>query len=106
MDSATVQSSSDGEDLCPHWHGGTSSRSRSLGDGSHPFPEDLLEDIREILAPGAGRPAEGQPFLLDILHSVALNIQDPDHQFPRDLEQGVPLGVTDPPLALPNIWPS
>ena len=50
--------------------------SLSLGDGSHPFPEDLLEDIREILAPGAGRPAEGQPFFLDILHSLALNIQD------------------------------
>ena len=67
--------------------------------------EDLLEDIREILAPGAGRPAEGQPFFLDILHSLALNIQDPDHQFPRDLEQGFPLRVTDPPLALPGIWP-
>ena len=69
----------------------------SLGEGSHPFPEDLLEDI--------GRPADGQPFFLDILHSVALNIQDPDHQFPRDLEQGVPLGVTDPPLTSPGIWP-
>ena len=34
-------------------------------------------------APGAGRPADGQPFFLDILHSVALNIQDPDYQFPR-----------------------
>ena len=55
--------------------------SLSLGDGSHPFLEDLLEDIREILAPGAGRPAEGQPFFLDILHSRAMN---PDHQFPRD----------------------
>ena len=28
--------------------------SLSLGEGSHPFPEDLLEDIREILAPGPG----------------------------------------------------
>ena len=72
--------------------------SLSLGDGSHPFREDLLEDIREILAPGAGRPAEGQPFFLDILHSLAMNIQD------RDLEQGVPLRVTDPPLVLPGIW--
>ena len=78
---------------------------RELVGGSHPFPEDLLEDIREILAPGAGRPADGQPFFLDILHSVALNIQDPDHQFSRDLEQGVPLGVTDPPLTSPGIWP-
>ena len=59
--------------------------SLSLGKNSHPFPEDLLEDIREILAPGAGRPADGQPFFLDILHSVALNIQDPDHQFPRNI---------------------
>ena len=79
--------------------------SLSLGDGSHPFPEHLLEDIREILVPGAGRPAEGQPFFLDILHSLALNIQDPDHQFLWDLEQGVLLGVTDPPLASPGIWP-
>ena len=71
--------------------------SLSLGEGSHPFPEDLLEDIKEILAPA------GQPFFLDILHSVALNIQDPNYQFPRDLEQGVPL--TDPPLTSPGIWP-
>ena len=34
-----------------------------------------------------------------------LNIQDPDYQFPRDLEQGVPLRVTDPPLTSPGIWP-
>ena len=58
----------------------------SLGEGSHPFPEDLLEDIREILAPG--RAADGQPFFLDILHSVALNIQDPDHQFPGTWSKG------------------
>ena len=25
----------------------------SLGDGSHPFPEDLLKDIREILVPAS-----------------------------------------------------
>ena len=40
-----------------------------------------------------------------VLTSPALNIQDPDHQFPRDLEQGVPLQVTDPPLTSPGIWP-
>ena len=45
VDSATVQSSSDGgQDLCPHV---------AMGDGPHPFLEDLLEDIR---APKAGRP--------------------------------------------------
>ena len=100
MDPATVQSSSaGGQDLCPHFAVGDKlQKSLSLGDGSHPFPEDLLEDIRA----GAGRPADGQPFFL---HSVALNIQDSDHQFPRDLERGVPLGVTDPPLTLPGIWP-
>ena len=53
----------------------------SLGDGSHPFRISV-----------------------DKRHSVALNIQDPD-QFCRDLEQGVPLGVTDPPLTSPGIWP-
>ena len=35
--------------------------SLSLGEGSHPFPEDLLKDIREILAPGA---TSGRPTLL------------------------------------------
>ena len=77
--------------------------SLSLGDGSHPLgPAGGYQGD-----PGAGgRPtAEGQPFFLDILHSVALNLQDPDHQFPRDLEQGVPLRFTDPPLASPGIWP-
>ena len=34
---------------------------------------------------------------LDILHSVALNIQDSHHHFFRGLERGVPLRVTDPP---------
>ena len=61
-----------------HRHGDKLQESLSLKNGSHPFPEDLLEDIREILAP-------------------------PDHQFPQHLEQGVPLRVTDPPLALPGI---
>ena len=52
----------------PHWPWGDKlQESLSLADGSHPFPEDLLEDIREILR--AGRPATS---------SVALNIQDPD----------------------------
>ena len=78
--------------------------SLSLGDGSHPFPEDLLEDIREILAPGAGRPA-GPTLLPGHLAQPGAEHSGPHHQFPRDLEQGVPLKITDPPLALPGIWP-
>ena len=86
-------------------HGGTNSRSRSRWGTGHTPSRIMLEDIREILAPGAGRPGEGQPFFLDILHSLALNIQDPDHQFPRDLKGSHLRGVTDPPLASPRIAP-
>ena len=94
---ATVQSSSDGgQDLCPHFAmGGQAPKFALVGGRGTSLPEGPAGGYREILAPGAGRPAEGQPFFLDILRSV----------FPRDLEQGVPLRVTDPPLASPGIWP-
>ena len=51
VDSAIVQSSSaGGQDLCPHVAMGDKlQESLSLGDGSHPFLEEL-EDMREILA--------------------------------------------------------
>ena len=40
------------------------------------------------------------------VQSSSAGSQDPPPpQFPRDLEQGVPLGVTDPPLTSPGMWP-
>ena len=60
------KSSDGGQDLCPHVAVGGQTPGVALVGG-------------RVLAPGAGRPAEGQPFFLDILHSLALNIQDPDH---------------------------
>ena len=88
VDSAIVQSSSaGGQDLCSHVAMGGQTPGVALVGGR-------VEDIREI----RGR----RPFFLDILHSLAMNIQDPD-QFPRDLEQGVPLGSRTHPLVLPGI---
>ena len=67
--------------------------SLSVGEGSHPFLEDLLHSIRDP-CPEKGGPAEGQTFHLDVLHSLAADIQDPDFQFPLELCRGVPLKVS------------
>ena len=66
-------------------HGGTSSRSRSPWGRGH----------RRTYWRTSGRFwPDGQPFFLDILHSVALNIQDPDHQSPRPGARGPAAGHT------------
>ena len=46
----------------------------------------------------------GQPFRLNLLHSIALAIQDKDAQLPTILEQGVPTGAFDP-LPSSKQWP-
>ena len=43
--------------------------------------------------------------LVDLPRGPTGGHQGDSGQFARDLEQGVPLGVTDPPLTLPGIWP-
>ena len=91
MDTATVQSSSaGGQDLCPHFAVGGQAPGVSLvGGWVTSLPGGPSGKYQKDSGPGAGRSADGQPFFLDSV--------DPDHQFPRDLERGVPLGVTDPP---------
>ena len=86
---AVQSSSAGGQDLCPHFAVG----------GQAPGVALVWGWVTSLPGgPAGGHQGDSrQPFFLDILHSVALNIQDPDHQFPRNLEQGVPLGVTDPP---------
>ena len=74
--------------------------SLSLGEGSPPFPEELLEDIRRFWRRG------GRPTLLPgHLAQRASEHSGPRPPVSRDLEQGAPLGVTDPPLTSPGIWP-
>eukprot|EP00438_Fugacium_kawagutii_P007662 Skav232210 [mRNA] locus=scaffold2626:349848:350714:+ [translate_table: standard] len=48
----------------------------------------------------------GQPFHLELLHRLAVAVGDPDSDYPLTLKQGVPLGVTDPTLRSPGIWPT
>ncbi|OLP75956.1 hypothetical protein AK812_SmicGene44177 [Symbiodinium microadriaticum] len=46
----------------------------------------------------------GQPFRLNLLHSIATAIQDKDAQLPTILEEGVPTGAFDP-LPSSKQWP-
>ena len=76
-------------------------------DKHHPFPPDLLEQVRSLV-PGSHRdtPFDGQPFFLDHLRSMAEMAHDPDSQYFEVLKTGVPLGVKEPPLKSPGIWPT
>ena len=48
----------------------------------------------------------GQPFLLDLVSHLASLSGDPDWEFPLTLKEGVPLGVSDPTLTSPGVWPT
>ena len=76
-------------------------------DKHHPFPPDLLEQVRSLV-PGSNQdtPFDGQPFFLDHLRSMAEMAGDPDFQYFEILKTGVPLGVKEPPLKSPGIWPT
>ena len=76
-------------------------------DKHHPFPPDLLAQVRSLV-PGSHRdtPFDGQPFFLDHLRSMAEMANDPDSQYFEVLKTGVPLGVKEPPLKSPGIWPT
>ena len=76
-------------------------------DKHHPFPPDLLAQVRSLV-PGSHRdtPFDGQPFFLDHLRSMAEMANDPDSQYFEVLKNGVPLGVKEPPLKSPGIWPT
>ena len=49
---------------------------------------------------------KGQPFFLDHLRTMAEMANDPDSQYFEVLKNGVPLGVKEPPLKSPGIWPT
>ena len=80
--------------------------SAQCGEKEHPFPEELLNTIRTTLgSPPNAQPPPGQPLFLELIQDLANRSGDPDWAFPTDLSQGVPLGVTTPPLHSPGIWP-
>ena len=73
----------------------------------HPFSDDLLRDVRQILVgPTNETVTPGQPFYLDAIHDVAKQLQDADQDYPLTVKEGVPLGVTTPTLTSPGIWPT
>ena len=65
-------------------------------DKHHPFPPALLSQVRSLV-PGSHQdtPFDGQPLA-----------NDPDSQYFEVLKNGVPLGVREPPLKSPGIWPT
>ena len=67
----------------------------TCGSKQRPYPDPLLEDIRQILHPGHQHiTPDGQPFYLEL-------IGDPDWQYPQILTTYVPLGVSEPTLPSP-----
>ena len=45
-------------------------------------------------------------FLLNLVSHLASLAGDPDWEFPLTLKEGVPLGVSDPTLTSPGVWPT
>ena len=50
--------------------------------------------------------APGQPFYLSVMSHLAALAGDNDADFPKVLEEGVPLGMDSLTLRSPGIWPS
>ena len=81
--------------------------SLASGATTHPFQEADLEELRAILGPRhLHERCPGQPFLLDLVSHLASLSGDPDWEFPLTLKEGVPLGVSDPTLTSPRVWPT
>ena len=77
------------------------------GEKAHPFDESLLSQIRGILGPAHLHGVEsGQPFHLDLISYLAKEAGDPDWQWPLICKHGVPLGVDEPTLDTPGVWPT
>ena len=80
--------------------------SLASGATTHPFQEADLEELRAILGPRhLHERCPGQPFLLDLVSHLASLSGDPDWEFPLTLKE-VPLGVSDPTLTSPRVWPT
>ena len=81
--------------------------SLASGATTHPFQEADLEELRAILGPRhLHERCPGQPFLLDLVSHLASLSGDPDWEFPLTLKEGVCLGVSDPTLTSPGVWPT
>ena len=102
----STQRTGEGQDLCPHFAmGGQAPGVALVGGGVTSLPGGPTRGHQGDSGAG-GRPTSGRPTLLP----GHLAQHGSEHSGPRptvspDLEQGVPLKVTDPPLTSPGIWP-
>ena len=72
-----------------------------------PFPGSRPRQLRAILGPRhLHERCPGQPFLLDLVSHLASLSGDPDWEFPLTLKEGALLGVSDPTLTSPGVWPT
>eukprot|EP00434_Breviolum_minutum_P036841 symbB.v1.2.032656.t1/scaffold3949.1/size47703/6 len=79
----------------------------SCGEKNHPFSDAALRNIRQCLgATPEDGVAEGQPFFLTLISRLAKASGDPDWKYPLTLEEGVPIGVDEPTLTSPGVWPT
>ena len=79
----------------------------SCGEKSHPFSEALLNQIRQCLgSTNEDKVADGQPFYLTLISRLAKQAGDPDWEYPLALQTGVPIGVDEPTLTSPGVWPT
>ena len=86
----------------------------------HPLPTEMSQSLRTTLVnkliqdhvhqgwseKDLCHQAEGQPFYLNLLSAIATLAGDVDRDFPRQIEKGVPLGVTGPVLEDQGVWPT
>ena len=79
----------------------------SCGEKNHPFSDAALRNIRQCLgATPEDGVAEGQPFFLTLISRLAKASGDPDWKYPLTLQEGVPIGVDEPTLTSPGVWPT
>ena len=76
-------------------------------DKAHPFTDKDIRTVQTILDPVNQHTIhEGQPFLLSLISFVAQEGQDVDWEYPLLVGDGVPLGVEEPTLLSPGVWPT
>ena len=82
-------------------------------DREQPLEPTFLQQLRHVMASFVGLPLheaeeveKGQPFHLNLIHSIAGMAEDVDAEYPLQVKQGVPLGVNSPTWTSPGVWPT
>ena len=62
--------------------------------------DNVLEPHQKMALP------KGNPFFLTLISRLAKASGDPDWKYPLTLQEGVPIGVDEPTLTSPGVWPT